>query len=81
MAGVKYSYLPDVFDAIMVFVILPIFHVLNDKPTKDALKDENYFLADHHGCNQFGLAPVFCFVYNFLSFRIVSEFFSLQPLV
>lgn len=45
MAGVKYTYLSDVFDAIMVFVILPTFHLPNDHHTKDALKDENHFLA------------------------------------
>ena len=45
MIGMKYSFLPEVFDAFMMFVMVPSFHLLNDEDTKTLLTQKKYYQA------------------------------------
>lgn len=43
--GVKYSFIPHLLDAFMVFVVVPVIHLLNDEHTKTFLVDKEYYKA------------------------------------
>ena len=43
--GVKYSFIPHLLDAFMVFVVVPIIHLLNDEQTKTFLVNKEYCKA------------------------------------
>ena len=43
--GVKYSFIPHLLDAFMVFVVVPIIHLLNDEHTKTLLVKKDYYEA------------------------------------
>ena len=45
MVGMEYSFIPELFDAFMVFVLVPIIHLLNDEDTKSLLVKKDYLQA------------------------------------
>lgn len=51
MIGMKYSFLPEVFDAFMIFVMVPCFHLLNDEDTKTLLTQKKYYQAFKQICS------------------------------
>ena len=43
--GLKYSFIPHLLDALMVFVVVPVIHLLNDENTKTFLVQKEYYKA------------------------------------
>ena len=43
--GLKYSFIPHLLDALMVFVVVPVIHLLNDESTKTFLVQKEYYKA------------------------------------
>ena len=42
MLGMNYSFLPEIFDALMIFVVVPLAHLLNEEDTKTLLAEKKY---------------------------------------